>query len=188
MTDNAADSAATDTVLVAESTADATESAGQDTTPDTPETPDSGELVDNTDQEDVDDTADTFPRSVVEKLRKESAGLRDRAKTAEERAEQAEERLIAVQRQLVGHHVAAAGMKPAAVAAVAPLDDVLADDGTVDAAKVQQAIERARVTLGARATPVRNPAGRGSFQSGATGTLIERLPRGFESAFRPRED
>jgi hypothetical protein len=38
---------------------------------------------------------DTFPRSYVEKLRTESAGYRDRAKTAEERAEALAKRLHA---------------------------------------------------------------------------------------------
>lgn len=36
---------------------------------------------------------DTFPREVVEKLRKESAGYRDRAKTAEARADELARRL-----------------------------------------------------------------------------------------------
>lgn len=38
-------------------------------------------------------TGDTFPRSYVEELRKESAGYRDRAKTADDRAEQYARRL-----------------------------------------------------------------------------------------------
>lgn len=182
-----ADSTAADTAQIA---ADAPESAPEVITPDAPETPAGGVQLDDTDQPDADDdAADVFPRSVVEKLRKESAGMRDRAKTAEERAQTAEERLTAVQRQLVGQHVAAAGMKPAAVAAVASLDDVLADDGfTVDVGKVAQAIERARVTLGAHAAPRRNPAGRGSFQSGASGSNIEPTRKSFASAFRRSDE
>lgn len=39
------------------------------------------------------DQGDTFPRSVVEKLRKESAGYREKAKTAETRADELARRL-----------------------------------------------------------------------------------------------
>lgn len=184
-------STAADTVPAAQLNADAPDPAGQAIAPDATETLDSGELVDDTDADEQpdpgdDDTADTFPRSVVEKLRKESAGLRDRFKVAEGRAETAEERLATVQRQLIGRQVASAGLKPAAVFAVAQLDDLLAEDGTVDADRVVKAIAAARDTLGVGVR--RNPVGRGSFQSGASGTNIESLPKGFASAFRRSED
>ncbi|MDA2893059.1 hypothetical protein PDG61_19210 [Mycolicibacterium sp. BiH015] len=48
------------------------------------------------------DDGDTFPREVVEKLRRESAGYRERAKTAEARAEE-------LARQLFTARVAATG-------------------------------------------------------------------------------
>lgn len=175
-----------DTIPAAELAIDATEMAEQAITPDAPETPDSDDMLDDTDGETVDETADTFPRAVVEKLRRESAGFRDRAKSAEGRAEQAEGQLAAVQRQLVGRQVAAGGMKPSAVFAVAQLDDLLSDDGAVDTAKVQQAMATARDVLGVGVR--RNPYGRGGFVSGATGSLIESPQKGFASAFRRSDD
>lgn len=44
---------------------------------------------------DIPADGDTFPRSYVEDLRKESAGYRDRAKTAEDKADQLAQRLHA---------------------------------------------------------------------------------------------
>lgn len=188
------ESTATDpdaTTGAAQIAADAPESNGQVIAPAEPDAGDSVDQADDADTdgdagEQLDDTADVFPRAVVEKLRKQSAGLRDRARTAEGRAEQAETRLAAAQRQLIGRQAAAAGVKPAAVFAVAPLDELLADDGTVDTAAVTRAMATASTTLGAG--PRRNPVGRGSFLSGATGTNIEPPPKSFTEAFRPRED
>jgi hypothetical protein len=150
----------------AETATEATQSDRERIPHDTAETDGSGDPGDG----------DTFPRAVVEKLRKESAGLRDRAKTAEEQ-------VTALQRQIVSRQVAAAGVKPEAVFAVAQIDDLLADDGTVDPDKVSAAMFNARKTLGAH--PKRNPAGRGGLHSGAG--ISGGQPAGFESAFRPRE-
>lgn len=121
---------------------------------------------------------DVFPREVVEKLRKESASYRDRAKTAEDR-------LSAMQRQSVARQITAAGMHPEAVWAVAQLDDLLADDGTIDAAKVSRAMATARQTLGIQQRRVF--PGMGELNSGATGFRDYTPGPGFASAFGPRE-
>jgi len=57
--------------------------AGEVETPDTVENPPEDSLGTNT----AESAGDTFPRKVVEDLRKESAGYRDRAKAAEERSD-----------------------------------------------------------------------------------------------------
>jgi hypothetical protein len=158
---------------------------GTETTVPDAEMPAEAPAVDNqADSADTDETAasddssDTFPRSVVEKLRRESAGLRDRAKNAEDR-------LAATQRQLVDRQITAAGMRPEAVYAVAGLDDLLAADGTVDAAAVTRAMAAARQTLGITQRPVARP-GQGELNSG-TGPR-EKRKSGWLTAFGPREE
>ncbi|MDM2029854.1 hypothetical protein PP300_11175, partial [Mycobacteroides abscessus] len=115
------------------------------------------------DADDQDD-GDMFPRKVVEKLRRESADHRGRANTAEEqltamqaRAEAAEGQVLALQRRSVEQQIVNAGMRPAAVWAVSQLDELLADDGTVDTSEVQRAMATAKKTLGIQQR--RNPAG-----------------------------
>ncbi|SPM31575.1 hypothetical protein [Mycobacterium terramassiliense] len=58
-----------------------------ETTPDAPES-------DTAPNDEPAEGADTFDRAYVEKLRKESAGYRDRAKTAEDRADSLSKRLF----------------------------------------------------------------------------------------------
>jgi len=84
---------------------------------------------------------DTFPRDYVEKLRKQNASYRDRAKAAEAT-------VTALQRQHVDEKITAAGLKPAAVWAVAELADVLDDRGAVHAGKLNAVMQSARETLG----------------------------------------
>lgn len=118
--------------------------------------------------------ADTFPRDYVEKLRRESATLRDRAKAAEQAVE-------ALQRQAAEQQIRAAGLKPAAVWAVAQLGDVVDDHGAIDPGKLGAAMGTARQQLG-----IRQPApapGRAGLKSGS-GVPHEK-PRGFAEAFGP---
>lgn len=153
--------------------------ADAETPADAPDGDNQPDALDTTETSAVDDSGDTFPREVVEKLRKESASYRDRAKTAEDR-------LSAMQRQSVDRQITTAGLKPAAVWAVTQLENLLADDGTVDAAKVSQAMATARQTLGI--TQRRAPfAGQGELNSGATGPKEYTPKPGFAAAFGPRE-
>jgi hypothetical protein len=166
------DTATDATVPAAETPTDAPQVDNQPDTADAAETPDS------------DDSSDVFPRPVVEKLRRESAGLRDRIKASEERVTASEERVTALQKQIVDRQVRQAGMRPEAVWAVTELADLLADDGTVDVEKVRTATGVARQTLGIR---YGDPHRGHGFRSGATNVGLEPPARGFETAFRPRE-
>lgn len=142
------------------------------------------ETADTDETPDSDEPGDVFPRSVVEKLRRESAGLRDRAKAAEDQLAERADRLAAVQRQSVDRQISAAGMRPAAVWAVATLDDVLADDGTVDTDKVAAAMAAARQTLGIER---RRAYIRGGLHSGAAAPRDYTPGPGFAAAFGPRD-
>jgi hypothetical protein len=122
------------------------------------------------------DAADTFPRKVVENLRKQSATYREQLKAAEGQ-------VAALQRQTVNRLVANASMRPAALWAVTQLDDLLAEDGTVDAAKVKGAMDTARRTLGVTGGP-RRFRGLDGLVSGATGRDLTLPENGFESAFK----
>ncbi len=152
--------------------------AGQTTAPTEASSIDDVEKADSVEvPADVDPT-DTFPRSAVEKLRRESAGYRDRANNAEDR-------LTALQRQLVEQQVIAAGMRPAAVFAVAQLGDLLADDGTIDTGKLTAAMSTAKETFGIKEAPRRNIFG-GELVSGTTGRQTSLSGPSFASAFGPR--
>ncbi|KUH97952.1 hypothetical protein AU190_22265 [Mycolicibacterium acapulense] len=141
--------------------------------------PDDEDRADDDEDRAADDGRDTFPRKVVEKLRRQNTSLRDRAKAAEAT-------VTALQQQAADKAIKAAGLKPRAVWAVAQLADVLADDGTVDAAKLSAAISTAKAELGVappKRTPPRPGAGKG-LQSGAG--VPQSKPRGFAAAFGPR--
>jgi len=161
------------TTEVAEGTVAAAETAQTSRQPST-----KGSTPDATETAATDDPGDVFPRSVVEKLRKESAGLRDRAKNAEDR-------LSAMQRQVAAQQITAAGMRPEAVWAVAQLGDLLADDGTVDPDQVARAMATARQTLGIEQRRAPFP-GQGELNSGARSGPPE-SPAGWTAAFGPRE-
>ncbi|MGV0646715.1 hypothetical protein ABQE44_25355 [Mycolicibacterium sp. XJ2546] len=152
---------------------DAAETSPQDEPGDADVAPDAAEV--DTDADDQGD-ADTFPRHVVEKLRKENAGLRDRAKTAENR-------LAALQRQQIDAQAAAAGLKPAALRAVVNDEDLLGEDGSVDAAKFAEAVKTARETLGLE----RRQPDRSRIGVSGIGLQGQRQPQGFASAFRRRD-
>lgn len=143
---------------------------------------------------DDDTEGDTFPRKVVEKLRRESADHRGRAKAAEdqvtelqERVQAAETRVAAMQRQTVESRIKAAGMRPSAVWAVSKLDDVLAEDGSVDMAAVDRAMKTARSTLGIPQKRAGFP-GEGELNSGATARREYRPGPSFVDSFRPRKN
>jgi hypothetical protein len=90
MSDQMQPDAASDTTI--ETHADETLDANTvtaETVPDAPETPTDGNADESA------DNADTFDREYVTKLRKESAGYRDKAKTAEAHADTANRRLHA---------------------------------------------------------------------------------------------
>lgn len=123
------------------------------------------------------DDAQEFSRSYVEKLRRESAGYRERATTAEAA-------VAALQQQHAERLIDAAGVKPAAVFAVTELADLIADDGTVDAEKVNAAVTRARQELGVTGRP-QPLLPRGGLTSG-TGAP-QSTPNRWQSAFAPPE-
>lgn len=124
-----------------------------------------------------DETVEHFGRDYVEKLRKESAGYRERATTAETT-------VAALQQQHAERLIDAAGVKPAAVFAVAELADLLADDGTVDTEKVAEAVTRAKRELGVTGRP--QPLGKRGGLSSGTGAPQSR-PNNWQSAFAPPE-
>jgi hypothetical protein len=125
---------------------------------------------------DQEETVEQFGRDYVEKLRRESAGYRERATTAETT-------VAALQQQHAERLIDAAGVKPAAVFALTTITDLLADDGTVDPEKVTAAVTRARQELGVtgRPQPLRPQGGLTS------GTGAPKVQKGWQSAFAPPE-
>ncbi|ORA80743.1 hypothetical protein BST28_08245 [Mycolicibacter kumamotonensis] len=130
-----------------------------------------------TDTDAQDETVEQFGRDYVEKLRRESAGYRERATTAETT-------VAALQQQHAERLIDAAGVKPAAVFAVAELADLLADDGTVDPEKVTTAVTRARQELGVVGHAQPLPP-RGGLTSGIGAQQSK--PNSWQSAFAPPE-
>lgn len=150
------------------------------------EAPEPDEL---TDESEYNGAAETFPRGVVERLRRKSAGYRERAQAAEQQLaalQGAEERLAALQRKTVESQITAAGMRPAAVFAVAELDDLLAADGTVDTDKLVAAMASARDTLGIEQAPRRQRRTLDTLTSGASGQQSGMPGPSFSTAFGPR--
>lgn len=150
-----------------ETTAPAAETVAADA-PEPPEaTPDAPEAPATEDT-----TEEVFGRDYVEKLRRENAGYRDRAKAAESAVE-------TLQRQQVETRVAAHAMKPAALWATTELADVIdPETGAVDFGKVDAAVKAARTTLGLNE---HMPARRQGLASG-TGITPSAGPS-WESAF-----
>lgn len=119
--------------------------------------------------------SDTFPRSVVEKLRRENASWRDRAKAAESAVD-------VMRRSEVERAAQAEGLKPAAIWAVTELSDLLSDDGGIDSGKINAAIATARDRLGIGThTPSTGPG----FASGSGVPKVE--APSFQTAFARRE-
>lgn len=187
----------TTTAPAAETAQDAPEAAEQPDTPQAAETPatdahsaaqaNTGDehQGDNPDDDEHQGDADTFPRRVVEKLRKENTALRDRVRAAEDRAQAAEAARTALQQQAADEAIEAAGLKPAAVWHDSKLADVLADDGTIDRAKLTAAMKTAMRTLDViPRRPVPRPGAGAPLRSGA-GVPLEK-PNTWVNAFGPR--
>lgn len=79
---------------------------------------------------------------------RDAAKYRRKLRTVEAERDQLAERLEAMQRNEIERQAQAAQLKPAALWAATKLDDLLAEDGTVSAEAVAQAVETARETLG----------------------------------------
>ncbi|GAB4944522.1 hypothetical protein MAHJHV49_22970 [Mycobacterium avium subsp. hominissuis] len=94
-------------------------------------------------------------------------------------------RLQNMQRAAIDTQVTALGMKPAALwASGAKLEDLVDDAGVPDAAKVQQAAQAAKDTLGIIAVKPAKPVG--SLRSGATAYTPPRNK--WVGAFSPRDE
>ncbi|MGV0720643.1 hypothetical protein ABQF17_17520 [Mycolicibacterium elephantis] len=133
---------------------------------------------DDGDAEDQDDGGDAEDGHRLKKLRHENASLRQRAKTAEATVQH-------LQRQAADKAITAAGLKPAAVWAIAELGDVLDDHGGIDTAKLAAAIKQATEQLGVQPPKRRTPRpGAGSPLRSGLG-VPEGKPRGFAAAFAP---
>lgn len=89
---------------------------------------------------------DSFDRTYVERLRKEAAGYRDRAHSAEAR-------VGALQKAAAEQLIAGHGLKADAVWAVTTIDELLDDDGAVDPTKIKDAVAAAKDKLGIRPAP-----------------------------------
>jgi len=185
--------------MATEKPADATETDDRADTPAATGEPDSGELSDGEhtpaaddaehqddndgdgDDEHLDDAAEMFPRKVVEKLRKQNTSLRERAKTAEAT-------VAHLQRQAADKAITAAGLKPAAVWAVAELADVLDDQGGLDDRKLAAAVKKAGEQLGVQPPKPKTPPrpGVGALRSGTGGPRSDGRPTGFAAAFAPQ--
>lgn len=133
------------------------------------------------DDEHLDDAAEMFPRKVVEKLRKQNTSLRERAKTAEAT-------VAHLQRQAADKAITAAGLKPAAVWAVAELADVLDNQGGLDDRKLAAAVKKAGEQLGVQPPKPKTPPrpGVGALRSGTGGPHSDGRPSGFAAAFAPQ--
>jgi len=101
----------------------------------------------------------------------EAARYRRKLRTVEGERDALAGQLDATRRGIVDAQAAGLGIRPAALwAAGAELDELLADDGSVDAGKVEQAVRAAKGVLGLDSGPRPNPQqGRGSApQSGGS--------------------
>ncbi|MCV7221608.1 hypothetical protein [Mycolicibacterium elephantis] len=179
--------------MTAETRADAPETGDQPDTPpdtdtaatdtlsadtDTPAADDAQHQDDGGDEHQDDGDDGNVVGRRLKKLRHENATLRQRAKTAEATVEH-------LQRQSADKAIKAAGLKPAAVWAIAELADVLDGRGGVDDRKLAAAIKQAAEQLGVQPPKRRTPRpGAGSpLRSGAG--IPEGKPRGFADAFAP---
>ncbi|MGD9622530.1 MAG: hypothetical protein AB7G47_13210 [Mycolicibacterium sp.] len=96
--------------------------------------------------------------------------------------ESATTKVEALQRQQVEAMLSAAHVKPAALWAIAELGQLLSEDGTVDVEAVQEAVGKARETLGIQ------PSGKGTFIANL-GNRPDRLPAAsnpWRDAFAPK--
>lgn len=102
------------------------------------------EQVDEQPDEQVDDTGD--PQ--LKKVRSEAAKYRTQLREAETARDQLAAQIDGLRKQVIDSQVTAAGLKPAALWSTTELGDLLAEDGTVDPERVEQAIKQTRDDLG----------------------------------------
>lgn len=146
--------------------------------------------------EDTDATDDTAPAENVGEndvpaeeagnpANKEAAKWRTKFRDAEQQVTDLTETVERLQRLHVDAAITAAGVKPAAVHAVTNLADLLAEDGTPDAAKIAAAVRAARDQLG-----IPYPTTDGMRQTGMRSGTGFSPPRkdGWSSAFGPRDN
>lgn len=124
--------------------------------------------ADTTDAAPTDDAAtDTEHTETEPKASREAARYRRQLREAQGELESLKGQLEALRRAEVGRIVEAAKLKPEAVwAAGTDLANLLAEDGTVDAAKVAEAIKVTREVFGINPLPPAPPAwGQGNVGS-----------------------
>jgi|GEM_PF-2860488 len=111
------------------------------------------------------------------------ARYRKRAQEAEAQRDALSATVERLQLRQVEQVITAAGLKPAAVFAVAELKDLIADDGTPDESKLDAAVQTARDRLGIPRPTIQRQMG---MRSGASGHPQPKRD-GWSSAFSPRD-
>jgi hypothetical protein len=141
--------------------------------------PELATMVTNSEEQadEPDDTAEEQESPNVE-----AAKWRKQFLEAETQLAEMGQRVQALQRQQIEGLINQAGVKPAAVWAVAELGTLVGEDGTVDAAAVSAAIDNARTQLGIQ------PIGKGVCVP-SVGGQPSALPQtdAWENAFAPRK-
>ncbi|MGH3969539.1 MAG: hypothetical protein ACRDTV_15840 [Mycobacterium sp.] len=164
--------------------------AGPQTEPATPDTADTPKVSDTAiqRQDDADGSGDndTEPRGRAAKYRQraqESEAARD---AAEQKATGLAGTIERLQRLHVEQAITAAGIKPAALWAVAELADLVDDDGLPDDAKIAAATKTARDQLGIKPPNLAGLRERGQLLSGAGAPQPRR--DGWSAAFGRRDE
>jgi len=115
---------------------------------------------------------------------REAARYRRQLRAVEADRDALTARVEALQRSQVEARVEVLGVKPAALwAAGVEVADLLADDGTVDAEKVTQAVTQVRDTFGIRQPAKPRPR---MFRSGASSASTQVSGSNWQAAFSPR--
>lgn len=111
-------------------------------------TTEAAEAVEDTTPETVEGTTGPDEDTAEPDSNKEAAKYRRKLREAEKQRDELAARVEALQRAQAEGLLAASGVKPQAVFAVAELADLLGDDGTIDADKLTAAVETAREKFG----------------------------------------
>ncbi|MGH3262888.1 MAG: hypothetical protein ACRDNS_12910 [Trebonia sp.] len=136
------------------------------------------------DTDDSDDEAE--PRGRAAKYRERAQAAEARVTEVEQARDELAGTVERLQRLHVEQAVERAGVKPAAVFAVADLGDLLGDDGLPDDAKVAAAIKSAREELGVKQPTVADYRNGSGLRSGAGVPQPRR--DGWSAAFARRDD
>ncbi|MGD9620073.1 MAG: hypothetical protein AB7G47_09745 [Mycolicibacterium sp.] len=158
---------------------DVTESVN-DESADTEDQDEAPEVEVQDEQPDPDEDAN--PNHEAAKWRHKYRDEQTAHKTTQEALTAATTKVEALQRQQVEAMLSAAHVKPAAVWAITELGQLLSEDGTVNVEAVQEAVGRARETLGIQ------PLGKGTFIANL-GNRPDRLPAAsnpWRDAFAPK--